>query len=72
MLCKNHFFYINDFRFTEIENGYSAKRNQTAINRVPLSALLQMSQSWMCYSNDISSLDTKYIYFRFVGEQISL
>ena len=31
---------IHGFRFIEIETGYVAKPNRTAINRVPLSALL--------------------------------
>ena len=30
---------IHGFRFIEIETGYVAKPNRTAINRVPLSAL---------------------------------
>ena len=37
---------IHGFRFIEIETGYVAKPNRTAINRVPLSALF--------YSNFIS------------------
>ena len=35
---------IHGFRFIEIETGYVAKPNRTAINRVPLSAL-QMSDN---------------------------
>ena len=31
---------IHGFRFIEIETGYVAKPNRTAINRVPLSALV--------------------------------
>ena len=31
---------IHGFRFIEIETGYVAKPNRTAINRVPLSALI--------------------------------
>ena len=33
---------IHGFRFIEIETGYVAKPNRTAINRVPLSALVKM------------------------------
>ena len=35
---------IHGFRFIEIETGYVAKPNRTAINRVPLSALLDTSK----------------------------
>ena len=41
---------IHGFRFIEIETGYVAKPNRTAINRVPLSALVNswfMSQKVM-------------------------
>ena len=33
---------IHGFRFIEIETGYVAKPNRTAINRVPLSALTKI------------------------------
>ena len=33
---------IHGFRFIEIETGYVAKPNRTAINRVPLSALIYL------------------------------
>ena len=47
-----HKINIHGFRFIEIETGYVAKMNRTAINRVPLSALLtstvspQIQWSW--------------------------
>ena len=37
---KNIKIYIHGFRFIEIETGYVAKPNRTAINREPLSALI--------------------------------
>ena len=36
---------IHGFRFIEIETGYVAKPNRTAINRVPLSALMTVNIS---------------------------
>ena len=36
---------IHGFRFIEIETGYVAKPNRTAINRVPLSALVFTGRS---------------------------
>ena len=44
---------IHGFRFIEIETGYVAKPNRTAINRVPLSALIEDNKeqhaiTWLC------------------------
>ena len=41
---------IHGFRFIEIETGYVAKPNRTAINRVPLSAL-QIVMNGNCASS---------------------
>ena len=41
-LMQNIEINIHGFRFIEIETGYVAKPNRTAINRVPLSALTKI------------------------------
>ena len=46
-LMQNIEINIHGFRFIEIETGYVAKPNRTAINRVPLSALLMVYPVWM-------------------------
>ena len=43
-LMQNIEINIHGFRFIEIETGYVAKPNRTAINRVPLSALVIFSK----------------------------